>query len=61
MVSPDTVLTGSHPTDATTATTLPYGRVNGFVRLVAILPADSSKEVEGAVEATAASVRFREP
>ena len=32
-----------------------------FVRLVAILPADSSKEVEDAVEATAASVRFREP
>lgn len=32
-----------------------------FVRLVAILPADSSMEVEDAVEATAASVRFREP
>jgi len=30
-----------------------------FVRLVAILPVDSSKEVEDAVEAMAASVRFR--
>lgn len=32
-----------------------------FVRLVAILPADSSKAVEDAVDAMAASVRFREP
>lgn len=32
-----------------------------FVRLVAILPADSSKEVEDAVDAMASSVRFRGP
>lgn len=32
-----------------------------FVRLVAILPADSSKAVEDAIDAMAASVRFREP